>query len=257
MTEKDLFRAIGNVDDSLVTEAQEPPRKRLRIPGGLIAACLCLIATVLAAVVLPQSFLAGSEPEHAVQPRSESDDFSILGSPPLDSAGIQLPPGSDSQEAAENRSVPETPNSNSLSPAQNQEIPADFAFTLSWGTDGACSYHSAAGALRNGDSFEAQGELTLTQEQRQTAWSILSSLDWDGYPEDYHPGNAETDPTMDLRLSFTANGRTHTVRCTEIGTGFTSPDPKGNAFLQACQQLIALLQRTDAWQALPDPTLSE
>lgn len=257
MTEKDLFRAIGDVDDSLVAEAQEPPRKRLRIPGGLIAACLCLIVTVLAAVVLPQSFLPGNKQEPAAQPRSESDDSSILGSPPLDSAGIQLPPASDSQEAAENRAVPEAPYSNSLSPAENQQVPTDFAFTLSWGTDGACSYNSAAGALRNGDSSEAQGELTLTQEQRQTAWSILSSLDWDSYPEVYHPGNAETNPAMDLQLSFTANGQTHTIRCAAIGTDFTSPDPVGNAFLQACQQLIALLQRTDAWQALPDPELTQ
>lgn len=257
MTEKDLFRAIGDVDDSLVAEAQELPRKHVRISGGLVAACLCLVATALAAVILPQSFLNGNAQKPAAQPGPESDDVSILGSPPLGSAGVQLPPSSGSPEAAENRSVPETPYNYSLGPAQSQEVPADFAFTLSWGTEGACSYNSAAGALRNGDSMEAQGELALSQEQRQAAWSILSSLDWDSYPAVYHPGNADTKPTMDLQLSFTANGQTHSVRCIAIGTEFTSPDPAGNAFLQVCQQLIALLQRTDAWQALPEPALTQ
>lgn len=257
MTEKDLFRAIGDVDDSLVAEAQELPRKHLHIPGGLIAACLCLIATVLAAVVLPQSSLSGSRQAPAAQPRSESDDLSILGSLPLGGADLQAPPASGTQEASESRSVPEAPYNYGLGSAQSQEVPGDFAFTLSWGTDGACSYNSAAGALRSGDSAGAQGELTLSPEQQQAAWSILSSLDWDSYPENYHPGNADTKPTMDLQLSFTANGQTHTVRCMAIGTEFTSPNPEGNAFLQACQQLIALLQRTDAWQALPNPELAQ
>ena len=50
MNERQLFRALGDVDDSLLEAAERlPHRKKPRHTGLWIAACLCLAALSLAA----------------------------------------------------------------------------------------------------------------------------------------------------------------------------------------------------------------
>ena len=50
MNEKDLFRALGDVDDTWLAAAEAPPQKRKpQLAGGLIAACLCVAALALTA----------------------------------------------------------------------------------------------------------------------------------------------------------------------------------------------------------------
>ena len=53
MNERQLFRALGDVDDSLLEAAERlPHRKKPRHTGLWIAACLCLAASALATVGL-------------------------------------------------------------------------------------------------------------------------------------------------------------------------------------------------------------
>ena len=69
MNERQLFRALGDVDDSLLEAAERlPHRKKPRHTGLWIAACLCLAALSLAApyVALFTKGASSADPKAAV-----------------------------------------------------------------------------------------------------------------------------------------------------------------------------------------------
>ena len=70
MNERQLFRALGDVDDSLLEAAERlPHRKKPRHTGLWIAACLCLAALSLAApyVALFTKGASSADPKAAVR----------------------------------------------------------------------------------------------------------------------------------------------------------------------------------------------
>ena len=68
MNEKDLFRALGDVDDAWLAAAEAPPQKRKpRLAGGLIAACLCVAVLALTASELSSVFHNGASSDGSLR----------------------------------------------------------------------------------------------------------------------------------------------------------------------------------------------
>lgn len=163
----DLFRALGDVDDAFVEEAEKVPKKRLRFPWGTaVAACLCVAALFLAFRMLPGQ--KDGETAGTSQPVAARESGVAAASIP--GGESQISPNSVSPQGAETvqPQAPETGDSYG-------QYPADFAFTLAW--DGRV-YDSAAGVdtAANGEATQ----LALTAEQLQAAWNLVSGLELSG-----------------------------------------------------------------------------
>lgn len=174
MNERDLFRAIGEVDDSLIEAAEKLPQKRRsRLAGTLAAACLCVAALGLAVWYLP-GMLGAKSTELS---NSAAGETLVQGA----RAHVEAAPDAaltdeargmpyDTMAAAPVDGTPQTAPAEE--PVQSYgERPADFSFVLSW--DG-CVYDSATGLL-TGDGEPRS--VPLTEDQVQRAWKLLSGLE--------------------------------------------------------------------------------
>lgn len=147
--------------------------------------------------------------------------------------------------------------------AAPKEMPEDFQFSLVWNTYGISSYDSGTGVLiKTTDATHPENyetELHLSSDEMRAAWEIIAALDLADYPAEYDPNpDMKSKPGVTLVLSVFQGGTEKTIRCEDIALchdaegNYTAKDKKGQAFLRACQQLIALITATPEWQALPE-----
>lgn len=217
MNEKDLFRALGDVDDAWLAAAEAPPQKRKpQLAGGLIAACLCVAALALTASELSSVFHNGASSDGL--PATAAN-----GSPEVLDKESRVTPEAADQTPAHFSADPEAavpdaqPYALTTEPAATYEAcPADFSFTLSW--DGN-TYDSETGVLTwaNGQSDDRP----MTEDLRQEAWTLLSGLE---LPEGGSGGA--------LTLALQANGH--------ASSASLSWDDEGPV-LSALRELIDLL----------------
>ncbi len=197
MNERDLFRAIGDVDDELVTGAEKTSvRRPLRVYlSGALAACLCVALLFVALRFLPAGRTADNANEFAPELAETSADY--LTSMEGNTKGPEIGLSNDG-------------NGSMLNPAQSDPaglysatqqptvsgLPAELRFSVTWGDN---SFDSQTGLLteNGGHSYT----LTLTEQELARAWSILSAL-----------GNVESDPDGDIVVTYTAEGQTEEVR---------------------------------------------
>lgn len=137
----------------------------------------------------------------------------------------------------------------------------DFSFYVIWGTYGKSSYYSDTGKLtKTTDSLDGNYDkyVTTVELDKETAErfrAIITALDLDSYPSaDYDPGCGYSDPSAKLVLSYTEGGRTHTVSTIgDLSIDYRKADnEKGQAFLDAVNEITGYLTSTPEWEALPD-----
>lgn len=135
-------------------------------------------------------------------------------------------------------------------------VPEDFSFALTWGAYGISSYDSASGKLvKTTDATDPENYVTdhtLTEEELAYVYDLISSLDVFSYPVEYDPGNGSSEPSMTLILTARFGAETRTIQAENISFSMTSKDEKGQAFLNACGDISAMLTTTPEWKALPD-----
>ena len=159
------------------------------------------------------------------------------------------------ETAGTENTVPDT----TAAPAPVGAMPDDFSFYVVWGVHGISSYYSDTGKLTkttdtidgNKDTFVAS--LMLDEETTERFYELISSLDLLSYPSEYDPGCGYSDPCANLVLSYTANGKTYTVKCYNISVDYRRSDnEKGQAFLDVINEITDYLVSTPEWKALPD-----
>ena len=136
-------------------------------------------------------------------------------------------------------------------------MPADFSFALTWNVYGVSSYDSAAGRLvkttdaTNPADYETA--LTLTQEELQSVYALLSGLSLEEYPDEYNPAPGQgSEPSETVILTLRANGEEKTVACRNIALNCAGGDDRGKAFLSVVREIETMLTASPQWQALPD-----
>jgi len=212
LNERQLFRALGDIDDSLLEAAEQLPRRRKPHRTGLwIAACLCL-ATLTLAVPYFALFTKGAS---SADPNAKRIDKSLPQS--TEAASDSTPNPGDPIQQFSPESSAEVPQAqvNSIPTQSYGAYPEDFSFSLTWEGN---TYDSATGQFTPADG-ETQ-TLPLTQEQRQRAWNLLSGLELTGSD---HGTQA---------ISLTANGQTTSMHF--------SPEMEGPAqtILEALIRLV-------------------
>ena len=153
-----------------------------------------------------------------------------------------------------------TPSEPHETGAVKMTVPDDFTFAVRWGVYGISSYDSRTGKLikttdmhEGGDPDRFTATVMLDDETALRFYKLLSDLDLASYPEDYDPGCGYSAPSALLELAFTANGESHSVRCDNISLEYrVSGNQKGQAFLDAINEITDYLTSTSEWNALPD-----
>lgn len=216
MNERDLFRAIGDVEDELVTAAGNPPsRKPVRVwLSGALAACLCVTLLVLAMQTLPSRI--GQDNAEAVNPEMNGATGNVLYStdeqefsPETSKSGLH---DGDFSHAGIQSSTQPTGGA-----ILSSEIPADFGFTIAWAEN---SFDSTTGVLTENGGLSYT--LSLTGEERYSCWKLLNMLE-----------HMETDPNGDIRLTFTANDLTRELRFSQEKT------PQASSL---CDELLKVIE---------------
>lgn len=138
-------------------------------------------------------------------------------------------------------------------------IPENFEFSIRWNTYGVSSYDSKSGELKKTTDATVPEDyittLTLSSEERQSAWEILSSLDWNKYPdapENYDPGNGASIPSETIMLYVTYGDFEKMIYAKEISITHDADNRVGQAFLDACDDLTEMLMSSEEWASLPD-----
>lgn len=134
----------------------------------------------------------------------------------------------------------------------------DFSFSLTWGCYGISSYDSTTGTLiKTTDATDVSAYTAtyeLTQQQKQTIYQWVRSVNLPDYPEQYnpHPQGDGSSPSMTLILTVRIGAYEKTVRAENIAMSFESEDGEGQKFLTLCKQIRDLLTDTEAWKNLPE-----
>lgn len=159
MNEKDLFRALGDIDDDLIEAAGCNMMRRRWRPwmGGLVAACLCMVALALRW----DAIVPNPAPEGSL--RSSSETLAL----PKDATGQmwslekETGSGNQSADASTTQQAPESllPSGSSHAPASAVQQAEGFRLTWPGG-----SYDSTSGILTEGI---VRSRVPLTQAQQE------------------------------------------------------------------------------------------
>lgn len=202
MNKLDFFRALGDIDDDLIEDAQKLPQKRRLHWGPVLAACACLALVVLAWRFLPPGggqTKDSASPEvvnPAAQNRSTMASEPYASVPEIVGQENVIAPQSVDTEAGTGGEV-------AAPPPDYGDYPQDFQFFLTWGGK---TYDSAAGTLT--DESGNEQALPLTPEQRQSAWMLLSGLEAETAQEPVY-----------LTITCTWDGTTRTASARENDYG--------------------------------------
>ena len=138
-----------------------------------------------------------------------------------------------------------------------EEMPEDFAFSLTWGVSGHSTYDSETGLLVKTDDVverapeEFQTTLTLSEEQREQAYRLIHKMNIHAYPENYDPDLGRSDPPCTLGVTVRYGNTEKRVIGYDIGD-YDYATPKGRRFLKTCWALVELVTATPEWAALPE-----
>ncbi len=158
MNERDIFRAIGDVDDDLIEGARRPVRRtplRIYLPTA-VAACLCIVAIFALTKAIPDG---SKETANGAKSISSTDaiPYAVEDTPVHErSEGITLdPPANDPQ------------GYNSAA-----KLPVDFSFQIVWEGNRYSSKEELL-TYANGSTLS----LSLTHEELENIWTLIGQME--------------------------------------------------------------------------------
>lgn len=183
---------------------------------------------------------------------------------PKDSGGVVTTENGNVNGAFVNGNIPDYSGvSDSITDGSENEgltevKPISYSFSLIWNTYGTSSYDSLSGRLvKDADATDPDNYTTilrLDDEKMLEIQKIIDDLDIESYPDSYDlfgDGGISDSPTT-LILTVKTEIFEKTVSAVGISDSYTSSDPKGQKFLDACHRIIDIITATDEWKSLPE-----
>ena len=139
-----------------------------------------------------------------------------------------------------------------------EEMPADFSFSIVWGTFGLRSYDSDTGELtNNGATTVSRAERTvicfLPEEKMKEIYALIYELDimrYESYPITGYNGS---DPYSSLSLTARSKFINKTVKINEYGS---ATNERIRKYADTVYAIAEILEATDEWKSIPqDNTL--
>lgn len=221
LNERDLFCAIGNVDEEMVESAGKSVRHkpvRVFLPVA-IAACVCVAVLFLAVKLLPGFDVANRASDHSKEESFKSAGVKESGAAEVDSGKHQGDTLSPAGAPGTNHGDAELFGGSGLSSEAE-----DLRYVVTW--DGQ-TYDSATGQVTlNGEPYP----LRLSKDVQEHIVRMLSDLEYSG-----------NETQGDIALEITSGGKTHRIA--------VSKDDTSQVGL-ICAELIRILESSPYYRAL-------
>lgn len=139
---------------------------------------------------------------------------------------------------------------------RSNQMPEDFSFYFSFGTENNMFYDSASKVLvkdqRAKHPERYTTKLAVSKAQRKQIWEKIRQMDMDSYPDRYDPNPGSiSSPSLSIELTVSYGDYSKTIQCDQIAYIFEAKDQKGRLFLQTCKDIMELLQNSKEWKKLP------
>ena len=139
---------------------------------------------------------------------------------------------------------------------RSNQMPEDFSFYFSFGTENNMFYDSASKVLvkdqRAKHPERYTTKLAVSKAQRKQIWEKIRQMDMDSYPDRYDPNPGSiSSPSLSIELTVSYGDYSKTIQCDQIAYTFEAKDQKGRLFLQTCKDIMELLQNSKEWKKLP------
>lgn len=137
------------------------------------------------------------------------------------------------------------------------ELPDDFAFSLTWGFDGA--YDSKTGLLENGYNYKlgakCETTLVLTHEELMDIYRLFYNANFTEIKEDFVVGNVFVQPYYDIEISYTINGETVDFTIDgEVLAYFYTDWELHSELGYAYYKIVDFIRNTEEYKSLPPNT---
>ena len=133
-----------------------------------------------------------------------------------------------------------------------EEMPAEFSFALSWGSEYG-SYDSSTGVLKKpyGDKYVT--EYAMSEEELRAVYKLIYDLDIFSYADELSDDDYQqvTDVGIYLSLTVNANGLTKTVSAECAYGWYAGKTDKARAYFNTVRAIGDMLEATDEWKSLP------
>ena len=270
MKNEKLLRAIGDIDDRFIEEADIQAVSNRRTRGNLryFAAAAASIAVVVIAAIIAVSGKAGmparsNDTMHYSEPTSNTaapipaSNTAEMEGPSTANAAVPADASSDKSITADTRT---NEGSNDLDNDKASEavssVPEEFSFSLVWGCNGISSYDSRTGKLVKASDTDHTEDYTTTyymsSKEIEEVYKLIEEMGPETYPDDYDPIKGHSKPSRDIILTVSYNGNTKTIKCIGIGLGDEPADEEGARFMAVHDIIVQILTSTDEWEALPE-----
>ena len=135
-------------------------------------------------------------------------------------------------------------------------VPTDFEFSITWGCYGDSTYNSKTGELVKQKAATKVGDYTttyfLTDGQRAKIYDLVKEMNPSSYPDEYNPIKGMSTPSRDIVFTVTYGGKTKTITCKDVALSNNPKGSKGKKFMAVHDAIVNALTTSDEWLALPD-----
>lgn len=136
------------------------------------------------------------------------------------------------------------------------DVPEDFCFSLEWDCNGDSTYDSKTGKLvKQKIAMKIEDYTTtllLTDDQKAEIYGLIRNLKPETYPDEYNPLKGSSEPSRNIILTVSYNGKTKTISCTDVSLANTPKGNKGKKFMLLHDRIVEIIKSSTEWQALPD-----
>lgn len=137
-----------------------------------------------------------------------------------------------------------------------KDIPDDFSFSLIWNCNGESTFDSQTGKLVKQKVATKVEDYTttflLTSEQKAEIYNLIAKMKPETYPDEYNPIKGLSEPSRNIVLTVTMNGKTKTISCNDVSFSDSPIGVKGRRFIKVHDTIVDIVTNSDEWLALPD-----
>ena len=280
MKNLDLLKAVGQIDEKYIEEADEAQtaqvielraaetastgrtarRAERRRRWVSVAASLAVVVAIGALIATGSlgGFGGAASKNDRLYSRNTAPANNSMPMPEANTAFEESEaPDSDKETLSESKSSLQIQSVSDGVDSMKGLIPEDFSFAITWNCYGVSSYDSKTGILVKEKNASKPGDYTtkytLSEEEKARIFKLVSIISIDSLDDiDRTENTVVSIPPNTLYLTVRYGGTEKTIGAEDTAWLYISEDKRAGAFLDACATIIGILEETPEWQDLPD-----
>ena len=281
MKDMDLLKAVGQIDDKFIEEADEAQaaqiielctaedtsagrsirRAERRRRWVSVAASLAVVVAIGALIATGSlgGFGGAASKNDRMYSRNTAPANNSMPMPEANTAFDESEaPGSDKETLSESKSYLQNQSVSDGVDSIKGLVPDDFSFAITWNAYGVSSYDSRTGVLIKDKSASRPSDYTaihvLTAEEKARIYELITYVSIDSVRDLKNSGDnaVVSSPRQTLYLTVRDGLIEKTAGSKDAGWIYVSDDERVKTFRDVCSEIISILEETPEWKALPD-----